>query len=153
MRLDQIERLQETRRRLDAQLREYRRMIRNFESDPSVKHTAGKLKDVLDQLDELQRVPAQASADPSEMIVATMREEIHAAEEAAKVAAGPAPRDDARAPAVPGASGGARAEGEADRRHGDQDLAFRMLSETQKTPVEIPDPVSEPTVPIRPGGR
>ena len=128
--------LQETRRRLDAQLREYRRVIRNFESDPSVKHTAGKLKDVLDQLEELQQVPREASADPSEMIVATMREEIHAAEEAAKALLGQLRETMPEHQKFLALAGEARAEGEADRRHGDEDLA-------------VPDALRDPEDPRR----
>ncbi len=149
-RLNQIERLQETRRRLDAQLREHRRLIRNFESDPSVKHTAGKLKDVLDQLDELRNLPRETAADPAEMIAATMAEEIHSAEEAAKALLGQL-RD-----TMPEHQRFLALQEKRElkaQRINDMETKisqFKMLSETQKTPVEMPDPVAEPTVPIRP---
>jgi len=147
---NQIERLQETRRRLDAQLREHRRLIRNFEGDPSVKNTAAKLKDVLDQLEDLQRVPREATADPSEMIAATMQEEIHAAEEAAKALLGQL-RD-----TMPEHQKFLALQENRElkvRRINDMETKisqFRMLSQTQKPPVDIGDPVAEPTVPVRP---
>ena len=84
----QIDKLHEKRQKLDSQLRRHQRLIRNFASDPAVKDTAGKLEDVLDQLDALQRIPKQAALDPADMILNNMREEIHAAEEASKMVLG-----------------------------------------------------------------
>ena len=87
-RLGQIDKLQEIRSRLTDQLRDYRRVIRNFNNDASVKHTSDKLKGVLDRLEKLQSTPTQASLDPTETLTATMQQEIQAAEEAAKLLLG-----------------------------------------------------------------
>ncbi|MCA1684955.1 MAG: polysaccharide biosynthesis tyrosine autokinase, partial [Planctomycetia bacterium] len=101
-------------------------------------------------LEELQRVPREASADPSEMIVNTMAEEIHAAEEAAKSLLGQLRET------MPEHQKFLALQEERElkaKRISDMETKisqFRMLSETQKTPVEMPDPVAEPTTPIRP---
>ncbi len=149
-RLGQVERLQESRRKLTAQLQEHRRLVRNFESDPSVKHTATKLNTVLKQLDELTSVPREAATDPSEMLIATMREEIHSAEEAAKTLLGQL-RD-----SMPEHQQFLALQDEREQKLKQiSDLEtkiskFSMLSRTQKNPIEIKDPVAEPSVPVRP---
>ncbi len=146
----QIERLHEKRQKLDSQLRHHKALIRNYASDPSVKETARRLEDVLDQLDALQRIPKQAALDPSEMIVNNMREEIHAAEEASKMVLGELRES------MPKHQMFLALQEEREqkaKRVGDMETKvseFDMLSQTQKAPVELLDPVAEPTVPIRP---
>lgn len=149
-RLGQIEKLQETRQRLAGQLREYRRVIRNFNDDPSVKHTAAKLKGVIDRLEQLQAVPERASFDPSETIIGSMQQEIAAAEDSARRLLGQLRES------MPEQTKFLTLKEERDQkleelRDWQKKLAnLQMLSQYQNSPVTVPAPVAEPTVPIKP---
>ncbi len=149
-RFNQIEKLQETRRKLTAQLREHRRIIRNYNSDAAVRHTEAKLGDVLQQIEELKAVPDHASLDPSESITATMQQEIQAAEEASKQVLGQLRGS------MPEHTRFLTLKEERERkvdelRETQKTLSnLQMLSSYLTDPVKVPAPVAEPTVPIRP---
>jgi capsular exopolysaccharide synthesis family protein len=149
-RLGQIEKLQETARKYVTQLEDFQRLVRDRANDPGVKHVSVKLRRVLDQIERLRAIPKEASLDPSETIVATMREEIHAAEGAAKELLKQL-RDsmpeherflqlkDLR-------------EQKVEQLNDMQEklVSLQMLSQYQNDPVIVPAPVAEPTVPVRP---
>ncbi|GAC1468238.1 MAG: hypothetical protein NVSMB9_10710 [Isosphaeraceae bacterium] len=150
-RLGQIERLQETRRKLTGQLQEYKRIIRNFESDPSVRHTSSKLKMVLDQLELLRtEIPRKTELDPSETIVESMRKEIESAEEASKSLLGQLRES------MPEYETFLALKEEREhklKRISDMQVklsAFEMLSQSQSPPVTLYGSVQEPTTPVRP---
>ncbi len=149
-RLGMIDKLQDTRRRLTAKLKEYKSVTRAFESDPAVRYTSQKLQDVLEQIEELKAVPDKASFDPSETIVAQMQQEVQAAEEATKQLLG-----QLRGSMTEHTKFLALKE-EKERkieelRETQRTLSnLQMLSSYMSDPVRMPAPVAEPTVPIRP---
>lgn len=146
----QIERLQETKRKLTAQLEEYRAIMRDFNHDPSVKHTAIKLDHIMDELERLQSLPQQASLDPSQTIVESMREELHSVEEAAKLLLMQL-RD-----SMPDHEEFLSLKDEREsklKRMGvieEKIWAFEMLAKSQNPPVKIQGEVEEPMSPVRP---
>jgi capsular exopolysaccharide synthesis family protein len=149
-RSDEIRRLQEHRRRLIAQLRDYKRLIRNFDHDPAVIHTATKLEYLDRNISELRSIPKEAATDPSETILASMREEIRALEGAAQELLGQLKES------MPDHQRFLALQDEREqklKRITDMQTKlseFDMLSRSQKAPVRIPLSVQEPTVPIRP---
>jgi capsular exopolysaccharide synthesis family protein len=145
-----IAQLQEKRRALTLQLEQHRRLVRNFDSDPAVKHTAAKLRAVLDHIDQLQQIPLEAATDPADMIVSSMREELHAIEEATaevlgKLRASMPEHEEFLA---------LKEERELKvKRIMEMESglsSFAMLSMSQKPPVTVLSAVEEPTGPIRP---
>jgi len=152
-RQSKVDQLMETRRKLTLELQQHRRMIRNFDSDPSVKHTATKLKDVLDRIEELKAappLPQKAAFNPSETIVATMREELHSAEEATKALLGQLRES------MPEHEKFLSLKDDREnklKRISDMQMKLsdlEMLSKTQTVPVELSGTIREPESPVRP---
>lgn len=149
-RLTQIERLQDQQRKLTAQLHEHKRRIRNFNTDPSVKATATKLQDVLDQLDQLRNFPNKAALDPSETIISSMQQEIATAEDTAKQLLGQLRESMPK-------------HEQFRAMHEEREARLKQLAETQKnlnnlemlsqyqnSPIKDSGPILEPPYPVRP---
>lgn len=150
VRLGQIEKLKEVQAKLEGQLREYRRLIRNFKGDASVKYTTEKLNQVLNSLKRLESVHPVVALDPSETFAATMQQEIQSAEDAAKQLLGQL-RDSMPEHTKFLTLQEERKQKLEELRDMQKKLAnLQMLSQYQNTPVYSPAQVAEPTTPIRP---
>ncbi|MFO0953867.1 MAG: polysaccharide biosynthesis tyrosine autokinase [Isosphaeraceae bacterium] len=146
----EIAQLLAMKRKLTKDLQEEKRRIRNFNSDPSVRHTASQLEHVMNQLNELRNLPREAALDPSDMLVASMRDEIAAAEKDAKTLLAQLKES------MPEHQKFLALQDEREatlKRIYDLQTKiseFDMLAQSQKPPVVIPTSVAEPSVPVRP---
>ena len=141
--------LHKTRRQLAERINQGQRLARRFESDPSVKTNVARLESVLQQIEELQRIPKKTAVDPSEMLVASMREEIHAVEEASK-----AKLDDLWRSMPQHELYLTLQDARTEKRRRISEMQtkiseFEMLSKDPKSPVTV-FPVAEPVSPVRP---
>jgi polysaccharide biosynthesis transport protein len=149
-RQNQVDKLMETRRRLTLQLQEFKRTIKDFNGDPSVKHTALKLDHVLAQIEELRSAPQRTRLDPSDTIVESMRREIESTEEAAKSLLGKLRES------MPDHETFLSLKDERENKlkrieeMKSKLWAFQMLTKSQSPPVTIYGSVQEPATPIRP---
>jgi capsular exopolysaccharide synthesis family protein len=147
--------LEHLRDKYVGQLEEIRRRSRQFNSDPSARHFAAKLSQVLDDIRRLQSVPQGGGGDaslvnPAEAIVAQMQRELENHEEKAQALlkelqdSMPAHQQylnwlDER-----------KEKAEQIRTMQDKLSNFEILSRSQKNPVEIPKVIPEPSLPVRP---
>jgi capsular exopolysaccharide synthesis family protein len=136
---------------LVGRMEEIKRRVRNINTDPSAKHNAAKLQRVMESIERYRAVQSAAPAgDPSEAIVAQMREEIRADEETAKNLlkelqdSMPKHQEfltylDERKQKVDRI--GTMSENLSN---------FEILSRSQNDPVTIPALIAEPSAPVRP---
>lgn len=149
-RLGAIRDLQSRRRALELQLQDNLRRVRNPKSDPAVKHVTGRLEVVKHELEDLRRVPEQPATDPSEMIVATLNDEVRAIEDKANALLIQLKQS------MPDHQRFVQLQDEREQKVAQiYDLrkrvgTFDMLSQSQKQPVTIQGTIDEPTIPIRP---
>jgi polysaccharide biosynthesis transport protein len=146
----QIADLQATRHKLTTRLQHYKRLVRNFNADPSVRDTSEKLADVMEELAQLKTMPTEAATDPSETIIASIREEIRLAEESTKQILGnlreSIPDHDRFLALVDERELMLRRKYDLQTKLSE----FEMLAKSQRPPVVIPPSVAEPTIPIKP---
>jgi capsular exopolysaccharide synthesis family protein len=147
----QLAELQKERRKWDKTLRRVKGLARS-PSDPSVRHAAGQLDAILDDIERLKTmpIPTDLAAEASEMMVARSGEEIHRDEEAAKVLLA---RLQESTPEHTRFLNLLEDRKQVSDRIGDMKVKlseFEILFKAQKSPVRIVAPAIEPTVPVRP---
>jgi capsular exopolysaccharide synthesis family protein len=143
------------REKYHTHLEDLRRKIRpqHFNSDPSAKHGAARLKQVMESIERIRSMPVAARApagDPYETLVGQMRAEIRNDEETArtllKELQESMPEHQRFLNSLE-----EREQKSAQIRTMQEKLAnFDILSRSQKSPVSIPPLVPEPTQPVRP---
>jgi capsular exopolysaccharide synthesis family protein len=144
-----IAELQGKRRKLYDRLQHFKSIARNAHSDPGVREASRQLQAVLSQIEELQQVPAKAVADPSEMIVTSLRKEIQAIEETS------AGLLDQLKKSIPEFQSYVALQDKKQlilKRIYDLETnisEYKMLARTQDPPVTVISPVTEPTKPSR----
>lgn len=145
--------LQMQRRQLIKHLEHLKETTRRFNSDPAVKEVSGQLEDVLDEIDEVGRMDSfktKMAADPSEMILEKSMREIEddQAEHQSMLAEMQAAMPDHQK--FLGLMED-RQQARLKIAQMERDIAsFEILAKSQKEPVQAPDNVVEPTVPIKP---
>ncbi|MBV8383783.1 MAG: polysaccharide biosynthesis tyrosine autokinase [Planctomycetaceae bacterium] len=149
----QIAELERVREELTGRMRQFRRTIRYFDSDPSVKYTAEKLDRVMDRLTRLRSAPTATSdggTDPYEALVENMRTEIRSDEENVKKALAEMqesmPTHQRFIDLLNEQKQKVVRIGELQRRIAD----FNIVAQSQKDPIALPPSIPEPTVPVRP---
>jgi polysaccharide biosynthesis transport protein len=75
-RASRIAELNRTKKTYTRMLEEMRRQIRGFNTDPVVKRLAGRLDDVLDELEELRSIKKEKLATPNELIMEQYNREL-----------------------------------------------------------------------------
>ena len=127
-----------------------RHTIKNFDGDPGAKYHAMRLKEILDEIDDLKSLRTQMSENPTQMILDQAQREIE--------------DDRAQHQAVLAQMQESMPEHQRfttmveERNRSRQLMAdvernianFEILARSQKDPVKIPPSVIEPTVPIKP---
>jgi succinoglycan biosynthesis transport protein ExoP len=145
-----IAQLQAKRRQLHGQLLESKRRIKHFESDPTARALSVKLQQVMDEIEEIRSLPTEKNADPSEMIVASLKEEIHSDEEAVKSLLARLRDSMPEHQKYLALHDERKAKLERIAEMETKISGFKMLSRSQKSPISIPSTIAEPTVPVRP---
>jgi polysaccharide biosynthesis transport protein len=148
--------LEQTYAELTGRLHQYRSMFRkeHFNSDPTVRRTADRLKVVMDSIQRYKAAQGVdvPTADPSEMLVDQMRREIQADEQTAEALLKELQES------MPDHQKFLDTLEERNQKVTriavlQEKLSnFETLSrsQSQKSPVEIPPLISEPSVPVRP---
>jgi capsular exopolysaccharide synthesis family protein len=141
-----------TAEELTGRLQEIRRRVRNFNSDPSAKANAAKLKQVMETIDRYRAVAARntPAADPSEAIVAQMREEIKADEETAQTLLRELQESMPKHQEFLTHLDERKQKFDRIMTMNEKLSNFEILAQSQKNPVSIPAMITEPTVPVRP---
>lgn len=152
-RLDQIDKMQETRRKLLEKLQESRRLTRSYRNDPTFLNLSKRLVTVDEHINRLQDFDPRAEqvgANPRDTIVAAIREEIRSAEEVSKELL------DQLRKSMPEHQQYVTLQDEREqlmKRIGDMKTKiseFDTLAKSLSPPVTIPTNVSEPELPVRP---
>jgi capsular exopolysaccharide synthesis family protein len=147
-RLGEYERIRED---LTGRLGEIRRRVRNFNSDPSAQANAAKLKQVMESIERYKSANRVApTADPSEAIVAQMREEIRADEETAQTLLKELQESMPRHQEFLTHLDERKQKFDRIMTMSEKLSNFEILAQSQKNPVTINAMGAEPTVPVRP---
>ncbi len=147
----QIEKLEEARATLTDKMQHLKRTARYFDTDPSARALAARLRPVMDKLTRLRSIPERApAADPYEVMMEATRAEILADERAAR--------------ALLAELQASMPEHQKFLDMLDQQKQmvgriatmqtklsdFEFVSRSMKNPVTIPPTVAEPSAPVRP---
>jgi capsular exopolysaccharide synthesis family protein len=146
--------LDEVREKYVNHLEDIKRRIRpeHFNSDPSVRHNATKLKQVIDSINRIRSARAEtaASVDPYEALVGQLREEIRSDEETAKALLRELQGSMTEHQRFLNYLDEREQKAAQIRTMQDKLQNFDILSRSQKNPVTIPALIPEPAVPVRP---
>ena len=148
VRIAELERLRED---LFGQMKMMKGKVRYFDSDPSVRYKAEKLRQVMDHLTRLRSVPARPEADnPYEQILDATRAEIQADERAARAMLAEL---QASMPDHQKFLDKLREQEQKVIRVGQMQTKlseFEFVQRSLKPPITFPGSIAEPTVPVRP---
>lgn len=138
------------KKKLQLMLRHDRHTMRNFNADPAAKEHAVMLNEVLDELDDLNRIKTEMPKDPTAMILDRFQAQLEddQAQQQAVLAQlqDSMPKHQKFLSLVEERNAARHALIEMDRNL----QGFEILSQSQKDLVKTPTSVAEPTVPIRP---
>lgn len=142
--------LEQLREELADKLLQFKRRIKHFDSDPSVRNTAEKLASVQERLERLRATPADEAGDPAESVMATVRDEVRAEQARAKTLL--KELQDSMPDHQKFLTFLEERKQKMTRISTMQEkiTEFDMLSRSQKNPISVPPTVSEPTMPVRP---
>ena len=144
--------LHKTRRHLEKLLRTYKQTIRGFDHDPAVRKASLQLQDVLDDIKSMGSTPApRQAADPFDMIVDTIQEEIRHEEEVLGSQLGQVQASMPEHHRFLTRIDDRKQKTEQITSLHDRITNYEFVSRTQKSPVTILGTAAEPTIPIRPG--
>jgi capsular exopolysaccharide synthesis family protein len=143
--------LEDKKEELIGRLQQYRRRVRNFNSDPSVDYTARKLQEVMESIDRLKASSAgNQTVNPTEAIVAQYHEELHTdeltAQKLLKELQESMPEHQRFLNLLEERDQKQQRINEMNEKLGN----FETLSRAQKSPVTIPDLIATPGAPVRP---
>jgi capsular exopolysaccharide synthesis family protein len=154
--------LEQVREKYLANLQDLQRRIRpeQFNSDPSARHNAAKLQQVMDSIERVRAAASArassstgagaAAADPYEAIVAQMREEIRSDEQNAKALLKELQESMPEHQRFLNYLDEREQKATQIRMMQEKLSNFDILSRSQKSPVTIPAVIAEPSVPVRP---
>lgn len=145
-----IAELEKWREELTGQMQMMKSKVRYFNSDPSVKYKAEKLKQVMNQLTRLRSVPARETGDPYEILMEATRAEIQADERAAKTILAELqasmPQHQHFLDMLDEQKQKVTRVAMMQTKLSD----FEFVRQAMKDPITIPTSIPEPTVPVRP---
>jgi capsular exopolysaccharide synthesis family protein len=145
--------LEHLRDKYVSQLEEIKRRTRNFNSDPSARHFAVKLAQVLDDIKDLQSAGQGGDVpmvNPAEVMAAQLQREIESSEEKAQALLKELRESMPEHQRYLNWLDERKEKAEQIRMMEEKLSNFEILSRSQKNPVEIPKLIPEPTLPVRP---
>ncbi len=148
-----ISELERQRKQMQGYLRQYKRTIRNFDTDPAVRIKTDKLAEIVDEIERLKSAPAQSSdvpENPLETILNSMGKEIRFMEHDSKAVLARFQKSMPEHQKF--------LNDQEERRHLKERIAdmqtklseYDILAKSQKEPVSIPASISVPDAPVRP---
>jgi capsular exopolysaccharide synthesis family protein len=146
--------LEKQRRTLSRSLRQYQRTMRHFDTDNATRIQAGKLEDVMDEIERLRSEPVAKAESPGtelfESMIRSLSEEIRTDHEAHKSLLLKFQESSPEHQRFLNDMDERKEKAERISQLLTKVSDFDILSKSQKPAVVIPEAVAEPTIPVRP---